>query len=59
MEPAAGIHHPDTYWVKNKSADNEGKKERERERNEKREAVGGRADRADARQRQEEEVRSI
>lgn len=40
VEPAAEIHHPDTYWVKNKSADNEG--DQRKRRNEKREAEGGR-----------------
>lgn len=35
VEPAAGIHHSDTYWGTNKTADNEGtrgsKREKQRE----------------------------
>lgn len=42
MEPAAGIHHPDSYWVKNKSADNEGgQRKRGSERKMKREKQKG------------------
>lgn len=54
VEPAAEIHHPDTYWVKNKSTDNEGARGRERE--EEREKEWSKFDTADVRQRKDEEV---
>lgn len=61
MEPTAEIHHPDTYWVKNKSADNEGTRRRARggEKNENRERGGMKVDRTDVKQREEEEVSCI
>lgn len=54
VEPAAEIHHPDTYWVKNKSTDNEGARGREKE--EEREKERSKFDTANVRHRKDEEV---
>jgi len=59
VAPAAEIHHIDTYWIKNKSLDNEGTKGRETERGENERSRGSEVDKGDATHGEEEEVHLI